>query len=128
VDRDLMVRPPDLVVGRRPDLPHDLSRDRASDGRVQVGDQTALGLDGGEVLDVVARTATQVLPEPIHQLRKVQRVEGGPPVVVAVRIDGHALGGNPPVAGQGQGEEHRRAVGAAGGRGKHPADGPVLHQ
>jgi hypothetical protein len=120
--------PPELVVGGGPDLAHDAAGDRAPDGRVQVRGQAALGLDGGEVLDVIARTAAQVLPEPVGQLGEVQSVERRPPVVVAVTVDGHALGVDPPIRGQGQGEEHRRAVGAAVGCGVHPADGPVLHR
>jgi hypothetical protein len=93
-----------------------------------VGGQSALGLDGGEVLDVVASTAPQVLPEAVDQLGEVQRVECCPAVVVAVRIDRHALAVDSPVAGQREGEEHRGPVGLAVGGGEHTADGPVLHR
>ncbi|HEX2563214.1 MAG TPA: hypothetical protein VHK25_04825, partial [Acidimicrobiales bacterium] len=53
--------------------------DRTPDGRVQVRCAAALGFDGGEVLDLVAGATAQVLPEPVDQLREMQRVERGPP-------------------------------------------------
>ena len=40
----------------------------------------------------------------------------------------HALGGDPPVGRQSQGEEHRGPVGLAVRGGEHPADGAVLHR
>jgi len=97
VDGRVVRRPPHLVVGSRPDLAHDPPRDRASHRRVQVWGQATLSLDGGEVLDLIAGAATEVLPEPVDQLREVQRIERRPPVVVPFGIDGHALGRDPPV-------------------------------
>ena len=37
-----------------------------------------LGFDGGEVLDVVAEEAAQVLDEPVEQRGEVPRIPGGP--------------------------------------------------
>jgi hypothetical protein len=95
---------------------------------VQVRGQAPLGLDGGEVLHVVARTPAQVLPEPVHQLGEVQSVERRAPIVVALGVEWHALGVDPPVRRQGQREEHRRPVGLAVRRREHPSDGPFLHR
>jgi hypothetical protein len=69
-----------------------------------------LGFDGGEVLEVVAEVAAQVLDEPVEQRREVQRVTRGPLVVVAGRVGGGAVCGDFAVAVAGQGEEHRRPV------------------
>jgi hypothetical protein len=41
-----------------------------------------LGFEGGEVLHPVAGAPAQVLPEPVDQLREVQRIQRGPPVVM----------------------------------------------
>ena len=48
--------------------------------------EASLGFDGGEVLDVVAEVAAQVLDEPVEQRGEVQRVAGGAPVVVAAGV------------------------------------------
>src|SRR5690606_25748574 len=122
VHRPVVGGPPELVVGGGADLADDAAGDGAAHGGVEVGGEPALGFDGGEVLDLVAGAAAQVLPEPVHQLREVQRVEGGAPVVVGGRVDGDALGGHPPVGGEGEGEEHGGPVGAPVRRGEHPAD------
>ena len=70
-----------------------------------------MGFDGGEVLDVVAEVAAQVLDEPIEQRGEVQRVPRGPLVVIGRRIGRGALGQDSAVAVAGQGEEHGRPVG-----------------
>src|SRR5262249_29818186 len=68
-----------------------------------------LGLDGGEVLDVVAEDAAQVLDEPVEQRSEVQRIPRGPLVVVAVWVDGCAVLADLAVARAGERDEHRRA-------------------
>jgi len=65
-----------------------------------------LRFDGGEVLDVVAEEAAQVLDEPVEQRREVQRITGRLLVVVGRRVGGGAVLADAPVAGAGQGEEH----------------------
>jgi hypothetical protein len=128
VQRHVVFGPPELVVGGGPHLAHDPARDRTSNRGVQVRRQAALGLDRGEVLHVIAGAATQVLPEPIHQLGEMQRIKRRPPVVVAVRVHGHALRVDSPVGRQREGEEHRRPVGLAIRCGEHAADRAVLHR
>ncbi len=49
---------------------------------MQMRSQPTLLLHHREVLHLVARRPTQVLPEPVHQLREVHRVQRRPPVVV----------------------------------------------
>ena len=44
--------------------------------------EPALGFDGGEILQVVADEAAQVLDEPVEQRGEVQRIAGGAGVVV----------------------------------------------
>jgi hypothetical protein len=61
VGRLVMRRPPHLVVGGGFDLAHDPAQDRPPGRRVQVGGEPPSGFDGGEVLDLVARAAAQVL-------------------------------------------------------------------
>ncbi len=78
--------PPDLVVGRGDDLPQLGAGDGAADRDVDVRGEAFLGFDGGEVLEVVAEEAAQVLDEPVEQRGEVQRVAGGPLVVVAVGV------------------------------------------
>ena len=87
-----------------------------------------MGFDGGEVLDLVAGAAAQVLPEPVHQLREVQRIQRRAPVVVGGRVDRDALGGDPPVRREREGDEHRGPVGLAVRGGEHPPDRPILHR
>ena len=67
-----------------------------------------LWFDGGEVLHVVAEEPAQVLDEPVEQRREMQRVPRRPGVVVGAGVGGGAVVADPPVAGAGQGEEHRR--------------------
>jgi hypothetical protein len=74
--------PPQLVVSGCPHLPDDPAGDGAPHRGVEVGGEAALGLHGGEVLDLIASAAAQVLPEPVHQLREMQRVERGSPIVI----------------------------------------------
>src|SRR5262249_6535207 len=73
------------------------------------GARRCLGLDGGEVLDVVAEDAAQVLDEPVEQRSEVQRIPRGPLVVVAVWVDGCAVLADLAVARAGERDEHRRA-------------------
>src|SRR5262249_31728935 len=73
------------------------------------GARRFLGLDGGEVLDVVAEDAAQVLDEPVEQRSEVQRIPRGPLVVVAVWVDGCAVLADLAVARAGERDEHRRA-------------------
>src|ERR1035441_2618199 len=75
---------------------------------MDVRGQAALWFDGGEVLDVVAEEASQVLDEPVEQCREVQRVPCGPRVVVGVRAGRGSVVADAPVAGAGQGDEHGR--------------------
>ncbi len=78
--------PPDLVVGGGDDLAQLGAGDRAADGDVDVRGEAFLRFDRGEVLEVLADEAAQVLDEPVEQRGEVQRVAGGPLVVVGVRI------------------------------------------
>ena len=78
--------PPDLVVGRGEDLAQLGAGDGAADRDVDVRGEAPLGLDGGEVLDVVAEEAAQVLDEPVEQRGEVQRVPRRPLVVVGGRV------------------------------------------
>ena len=61
---------PELVVRGGPHLPDDSAGDGAPHGGVQVGGQTALGLDGGEVLGPIAGAAAQVCQNPSTSLGK----------------------------------------------------------
>ena len=80
-------RPPHLHVGGLDDLADGGAGDGAADRGVQMRGESVLGFDGGEVLHPVAGAPAQVLPEPVDQLREVQRVQRGPPVVIAVGVD-----------------------------------------
>jgi hypothetical protein len=72
---------------------------------VRVRREAALGFDGGEVLQVVAGQAAQVLDEPVEQRGEVQRVPRGRGVVIAVRVGGCAVFPDAPVGRAGEGEE-----------------------
>ena len=100
--------PPDLVIGRGEHLAQLGAGQGAAHGDVDVRGQPPLGFDGGEVLDVVAEEAAQVLDEPVEQRREVQRVPRRPLVVVAGRVGRGAVASHAPVAGAGEGDEHRR--------------------
>ncbi len=63
VEHSIHCGPPGGVVGGPGHGFDDASRDGATDGGVQVRREAALGLDGGEVLDLVPGAAAQVLPE-----------------------------------------------------------------
>jgi hypothetical protein len=79
------------VVGRGDDLTQVGAGDGAADGDVGVRGEAFLGFDGGEVLEVVAEVAAQVLDEPVEQGGEVQRVPRGPLVVVSLRVGGAAV-------------------------------------
>ncbi len=83
--------PPDLVVGRGDDLAELGPGDGAADRDVHMRGEPPLRLDRGEVLDVVADKAAQVLDEPVEQRGEVQRVPGGAGIIVAVRVGGSCL-------------------------------------
>ena len=72
---------------------------------MQVWCESALWFDGGEVLDVVADEAPQVLYEAVDQLGEVQRVPGRPPIVVAGRVDRSAVLLDPPIGVEGECDE-----------------------
>ena len=116
VDELVMGRPPDLVVGRGGDGAEFGAGDRTPDGGVEVRGAAFLGFDGAEVLHVPADAAAGVLPEPVHQRGEVDRVSGGPPVVIALRVHRRALAVHPAVGVQGQGEKGRGPVAP----GEHP--------
>ena len=88
VDGLVVGGPPHLVVGGGGDLAQELARDGAAYSGVQVRCAAALWFDGGEVLDVPADRAAEVLPEPVDQVPEVDRVAGGGAVVVALGVDG----------------------------------------
>jgi len=89
---------------------------------VDVRGEAALGFDGGEVLQVVAEVATQVLDEPVEQRGKDQRVPRGPVIVVGAGVDRGAAGIDPAVGRAGQRDEQRGAEGLAVRRGEGLAD------
>src|SRR3569833_2617501 len=75
--------------------------------------ESALWFDGGEVLDVVADEAAQVLHEAVDQFGEVQRVPSRPPVVIRGRVDRGPVRLPAPVGVQGEGDEQGRAEGLA---------------
>ena len=75
------------MVGRGDHLAQFAAGDGAADRHVHVRREAALRLDGGEVLQVIAAVAAQVLDEPVEQRGEVQRVPRGRGVVIAVRIN-----------------------------------------
>ena len=99
--------------------------DGAADGDVDVRGEPFLGFDGGEVLQVVADQAAQVLDEPVEQRGEVQRVPGRPRVVVGVRVGGCSVLADPAIGRAGQRHEQGRPEGLAVRRGVGLADGPV---
>ena len=74
------------MVGGGEDLAQLGAGNGAADRDVDVRGEPPLGLDGGEVLHVVADEPAQVLDEPVEQRGEVQRVTGRPLVVVGVRV------------------------------------------
>jgi hypothetical protein len=76
------------VVGRGDDLPQVRAGDGAAERDVHVRGEPSLGFDCGEVLDVVAEVAAQVLDEPVEQRGEVDRVAGGAPVPEISRLTG----------------------------------------
>src|SRR5262249_7026638 len=125
--------PPDLVIGGGQDAAKFSAGDGAADGEVDVRGQAALGFDGGEVLDVVAEVAAQVLDEPVEQRGEGQGVPRGLVVVVGAGISGRAVLADPAVGRAGQGDEQggaeglavRRDIGLAHGAGANLAAGQV---
>jgi hypothetical protein len=89
---------------------------------VEVWGAAFLGFDGAEVLHVPADAAAGVLPKPIQQRGEVDRVSGGPPVVIPLRVHRGPLGVDAAVRIQGQGQKRRRPVAP----GEHPTEGAVL--
>jgi hypothetical protein len=79
-------RPPDLVVSGGQDSAQFGAGDGAADGDVDVRGEPLLGFDGGEVLQVVAEVAAQVLDEPVEQRGEGQRVPGRVVVVVGGQV------------------------------------------
>lgn len=98
--------------------------DGAADGGVEVRCAAALRFDGAEVLDVPADAAAGVLPEPVDDLREVDRVAGCASVVVAVRVERGPVGVDPAIQVEGQGEEGGGPVPAA----VDPAKGALVHR
>ena len=111
------VRPPDLVVGGGEHAAQLGAGDGAPDRDVDVGGEPPLGFDGGEVLQVVAEVAAQVLDEPVEQRGKGQRVSRRPVIVVGGRVDGGAVVIDSTVGRAGQGDEQGGAEGLAVRRG-----------
>ena len=98
--------------------------DGAADGEVDVRGEAALWFDGGEVLQVIADVAAQVLDEPVEQRGEVQRVAGGAGVVVGVRVGGCSVLADPAVGRAGERDEQRGPEGLAVRRGVGLADRP----
>ena len=85
----------------------------AAHGDVDVRGEPPLGFDGGEVLQVVAEVAAQVLDEPVEQRGEGQGVAGGPVIVVGAGVGGCSVLADPAVGRAGQGDEQRRPEGLA---------------
>ncbi len=128
VERPVAGWPPDLVIRRRRDLAEQHPRDRPAHRRMQMRRQAALRFQAGEILDVVPHRPAQVLPETVHELGKVDRVAGRPPIVIRHRIHRGAFRGHPPVAVAGEGEEHRRPPHRPIRPGKRPPHRPPIHR
>ena len=92
------VGPPDLVVGGGQDPAELGAGDGAAHGDVDVRGEPPLRFDGGEVLQVVAEVAAQVLDEPVEQRGEGQRVPGRPVVVVGAGVGGCSVLADPSVA------------------------------
>ena len=97
------------MIGGGQDLAQLGAGDGAADRDVHVRGETALRLDGREVLEVIADEAAQVLDEPVEQRGEVQRIAGGPGVVVGAGIGWCPVAGHPAVGRAGQRDEQRRA-------------------
>jgi hypothetical protein len=83
--------PPDLVIGRGENLAQLSAGHGSADRHVNVRGQPFLRLDNGEVLQVVADQAAQVLDQAVEQRGEVQRVAGGSLVAVAGRVSRDAV-------------------------------------
>jgi hypothetical protein len=77
--------------------------------------RAALWFDSGEVLQVIAGEAAQVLDEPVEQRGEVQRVAGGAGVVVGVRVGGCSVLADPAVRRARERDEQGRPEGLAVG-------------
>jgi len=108
VDRLVARRPPHLVVGGSGDPAQVGPGHGAAHGQVKVRREPALWFDGGEVLHVPADEPAEVLYEPVDQPAEVERVPGGPPVVVAVRVDRRPVRPHRTIRVEGAGHEQRR--------------------
>ena len=112
------------MVGGGDDLAEFGAGDGAADGEVDVRGEPALWFDGGEVLQVIAGVAAQVLDEPVEQRGEVQRVAGGAGVVVGVRVGGCSVLADPAVRRARERDEQRGPEGLAVRRGVGLADRP----
>ena len=112
------------MVGGGDDLAEFGAGDGAADGEVDVRGEPPLGFDGGEVLQVIAGEAAQVLDEPVEQRGEVQRVPRGARVVVGVRVGGCSVLADPAVRRARQRDEQRGPEGLAVRRGVGLADRP----
>ena len=121
------VRPPDLVIGSGQHPAQLGAGHGAADRDVDVRGQALLRFDGGKVLHVIAEEPPEVFDEPVEQGREVQRVPRRPGVVVGAGVGGGAVVADPPVAGAGQGEEHRRPERLAVRGGVGLPDRPARH-
>ena len=92
--------------------------------RWMCGASRRCGFDGGEVLQVIADVAAQVLDEPVEQRGEVQRVAGGAGVVVGVRVGGCSVLADPAVRRARERDEQRGPEGLAVRRGVGLADRP----
>jgi hypothetical protein len=86
-----------------------------------------LRLHRGEVLHLVAGATTQVLPEPVHQLRKMQRIQHRPPVAITVRLHRGTVCLDLAVGRQRQRQDHRRPILPPIRRSEHPPYRAILH-
>ena len=87
--------------------------DGAAHGDVDVRGEPPLRFDGGEVLEVVAEVAAQVLDEPVEQRGEGQGVPGRPVIVVAAGVGGCPVLADPPVGRAGERDEQGRPEGLA---------------
>jgi hypothetical protein len=100
---------------------------------VDVRGEPFLGFDGGEVLQVVAEAAAQVLDEPVEQRGEGQGVPGGAVILIRVRVGGCSVLSDPAVRRAGQRDQQGRTedlavrggVGLADRAGADPAAGQV---
>jgi len=80
-----------------------------------------------EVLDLKPGRAPEVLPEPIHKLREMQRIQRRSAIVIGRGPRG-AVPGHRPIGRQRQREKHARAVGPPRRRHERAPDGPRINR